>query len=43
MKDRYILDLFTTALNDNASRGQLPVNQTNIAAWSGFSQDHSVD
>jgi hypothetical protein len=33
-KDRYILDLFTAALNDNASRGQLPVNQTNIAAWS---------
>jgi len=27
-------DLFTTAFNDNASRGQLSVNQTNLAAWS---------
>jgi len=33
-KDHYIVDLFTAAFNDNASRGQLPVNQTNIAAWS---------
>jgi len=33
--DWRILDLFTTALNDNASRGQLSVNQTNLAAWSG--------
>jgi len=27
-------DLFTTALDDNATRGQLSVNQTNLAAWS---------
>jgi hypothetical protein len=32
--DYRIIDLFTTALNDNASRGQLSVNQTNLAAWS---------
>jgi hypothetical protein len=29
-----ILGLFTTAVNDNAGRGQLSVNQTNLAAWS---------
>ncbi len=28
-----IFDLFTTAPNDNASRGQLSINQTNFAAW----------
>jgi len=32
--DWRILDLFTTAFNDNATRGQLSVNQTNLAAWS---------
>jgi hypothetical protein len=32
--DWRLVDLFTTALNDNASRGQLSVNQTNYAAWS---------
>ena len=32
--DYRVLDLFTTAFNDNASRGQLSVNQTNLAAWS---------
>ena len=32
--DWSILDLFTTALNDNATRGRLSVNQTNLAAWS---------
>jgi len=32
--DWNILDLFTTAFNDNAGRGQLSVNQTNLAAWS---------
>jgi len=32
--DFHIVDLFTTAFNDNASRGQLSVNQTNLAAWS---------
>jgi hypothetical protein len=32
--DWRVLDLFTTALNDNATRGQLSINQTNLAAWS---------
>ncbi len=32
--DWYLVDLFTTAPNDNAARGLLSVNQTNIAAWS---------
>jgi hypothetical protein len=31
--DLALLDLFTTSPNDNASRGQLSVNQTNLAAW----------
>ncbi|HSU56417.1 MAG TPA: hypothetical protein VLT36_20325, partial [Candidatus Dormibacteraeota bacterium] len=34
--DYPLLDLFTTAFNDNASRGQLSVNQTNLAAWSAL-------
>lgn len=34
VRDRMLFDLFTTAFNDNAARGQLPVNQTNLAAWS---------
>jgi hypothetical protein len=29
-----LADIFTTALNDNAARGLLSVNQTNLAAWS---------
>ena len=32
--DRSYLELFTTALNENASRGQLPINQSGLAAWS---------
>ena len=32
--DWRIVDLFTTALHPNATRGQLSVNQTNLAAWS---------
>jgi hypothetical protein len=32
--DWRILDLFTTALNDNVTRGRLSINQTNLAAWS---------
>jgi hypothetical protein len=32
--DWRLLDLFTVAPNDNASRGLLAVNQTNYAAWS---------
>ena len=31
--DWNLADLFTTALNDNAERGLLSVNQTNDAAW----------
>lgn len=42
INDRYLLDLFTTALNDNASRGQLSVNQTNLAAWSAVLSGVSV-
>ena len=34
--DRLLFDLFTTAPNDNATRGQLPVNQQNFAAWSAL-------
>jgi len=34
--DWKILDLFTTAFNENAARGQLGVNQTNVAAWSAL-------
>ena len=34
VRDRFIFDLFTTAPNDNASRGQLSVNQSGLAAWS---------
>jgi hypothetical protein len=32
--DWRIVDLFTSALNDNATRGQLSINQPNLAAWS---------
>lgn len=32
--DRLLFDVFTTAVNENASRGLLSVNQTNLAAWS---------
>ena len=31
--DWRILDLFTVAQNENATRGQLSINQTNLAAW----------
>src|SRR5262249_14945301 len=34
INDWAILDLFTTAFNDNAARGRLGINQTNLAAWS---------
>jgi hypothetical protein len=36
MEDRLLFDLFTTAFNDNATRGQLSVNVTSnsLAAWS---------
>jgi hypothetical protein len=32
--DWHFLDLFSTALNETATRGQLSINQTNLAAWS---------
>ncbi|MDB6067816.1 MAG: hypothetical protein JWR26_4024 [Pedosphaera sp.] len=34
--DWRILDVFTTAPNENASRGQLSINQTNLAAWAAI-------
>src|SRR5439155_19010909 len=34
IQDRQLFEVFTTSLNDNASRGQLSINQTNLAAWS---------
>jgi hypothetical protein len=34
--DRILFDMVTTAFNENASRGQLSVNQTNLAAWSAI-------
>jgi hypothetical protein len=33
-QDRLAFDPFTTAVNDNAARGRLSINQTNLAAWS---------
>jgi hypothetical protein len=40
--DWYLVDLFTTAPNDNAARGLLSVNQTNLAAWSAVLSGVSV-
>ncbi|MHB9006489.1 MAG: hypothetical protein ACYDC1_06115, partial [Limisphaerales bacterium] len=37
-----LVGLFTTALNDNASKGVLSVNQTNLAAWSAVLAGVSV-
>jgi hypothetical protein len=34
VSDRNLLDIFTTAFNDNASRGRLSINQSGLAAWS---------
>jgi hypothetical protein len=36
LNDRYVLDLFTTDINENASRGKLSINQTSLAAWSAL-------
>lgn len=33
-QDRNWLEVFTTALNESATRGQLPINQNGLAAWS---------
>jgi hypothetical protein len=35
INDYSLFDLFTAGVNDNATRGQLNVNQTGLAAWSG--------
>ena len=35
VQDRLLFDVFTTRPNDNAARGTLSVNQTNLPAWSG--------
>ena len=34
--DWAIPELFTTAVNDNMTRGRLSINQTNLAAWSAL-------
>jgi len=34
--DWALLDAFSTALTENAARGQVAVNQTNLAAWSAI-------
>jgi hypothetical protein len=34
--DRILFDVFTTAVNDNATRGRLPINQSGLAAWSAL-------
>jgi len=34
--DWALLDLFSTAMNENGARGQVSVNQTNLAAWSAI-------
>lgn len=36
VQDRLLFDSFTAAVNENAGRGQLSVNQTNLAAWSAI-------
>ncbi|HUL51053.1 MAG TPA: hypothetical protein VLU94_00570 [Candidatus Nitrosotalea sp.] len=40
--DWWLVGLFTTAPNDNAARGLLSVNQTNLAAWSAVLSGVSV-
>jgi hypothetical protein len=35
-EDRLLFDLFTTAPDDNATHGQLSVNQDHLAAWSAI-------
>ena len=34
--DRVLVDVFTTAIDQNTTRGQLNVNQTGLAAWSAL-------
>jgi hypothetical protein len=40
--DWWLVDLFTTAINENAARGLLSVNQANTAAWSAVLSGVSV-
>jgi hypothetical protein len=40
--DWRLVDIFTTALYDNAAKGMLSVNQTNLAAWSAVLSGVSV-
>ena len=40
--DWNFVELFTTAINDNAARGLLSVNQTNLAAWSAVLNGVSI-
>jgi hypothetical protein len=40
--DYRLVDIFTTAMNDNMTRGRLSVNQTNLAAWSAVLAGVSV-
>jgi len=42
VQDRLLFDLFTARANDNAARGTLSVNQTNLAAWSAIFSDMVV-
>jgi hypothetical protein len=35
-QDQLLFDVFTTAFNDNATRGTLSVNQNHLAAWSAL-------
>ena len=42
VRDRDLFDLFTTAPNENATRGQLSINQTGLAAWSAVLSGVSV-
>ena len=41
--DWRLLDMFTTAFSDSAMRGQLSINQTNLAAWSAVLSGVSVN
>jgi hypothetical protein len=36
VQDRLLFDVFTTAPNENATRGTLSVNQSHLAAWSAL-------
>jgi hypothetical protein len=40
--DWHILEHFTTALNENSTRGRMPINQSGLAAWSATLSGVSV-